>query len=601
MALGWVHDMDPASLYRMLEEAASARPSKLAYRFRKDGRWVEWTWAETLGAIHAVARSLIALGVRRGDRVCIVSRTRIDWVVCDLGIVSCGGATVGIYPSNLATDCAYIARHAEAEVVFVENAEQLEKIRERRGDLPRLRHLIVLDGPGDPGEGVLGFDAFLALGAQTAETERIRRGEELGRDDLASLVYTSGTTGIPKGVMISHGNLLFVGWSAGRSLYLAEGFETLLFLPLAHVFARLMIYCCIPAGVPTTFAEDVSTVAADLHTIRPHFIASVPRVYEKIYDRVLTSVSRAGPLKRALFSWALGVGREASERGQAKRPLPLGLRARRAVAERLVLRKVQDAFGGRLVWGVSGGAPLNKTIAEFFGACGVTILEGIGMTENTSFSHVNRYGNNRFGTVGQVAPGVEQRLAEDGELLTRGPNVMKGYFRDDAATAEAIDRDGWLHTGDVAEIDADGFARITDRKKDLIITSGGKNVAPQRIERILRTSRYISHAVAYGDRRKFITALVTLDADNVRAWARGNGLASASPEQLAADPRVKELVGREIEERNRELASFETVKRFHILPRDLSIEAGDLTPTLKIKRRVVYDKYRAELDALYAE
>jgi long-chain acyl-CoA synthetase len=548
-----------------------------------------------------VARSLIALGVRRGDRVGIVSRTRVEWVLCDLGAVSCGGVTVGVYPSNLAADCAYIVSHSGAEVVFVENATQRDKIRERRGDLPRLRHVIVIDGQGDPSQGELDWSAFLALGAGTAESERVRRGEELGRADLASLVYTSGTTGVPKGVMITHGNLLFVGWSAGQALYLGQGFETLLFLPLAHVFARLMIYCCIPAGVLTTFAEDVSTVAADLQTVRPHFIASVPRVYEKIYDRVLTGVSRAGPARRALFHWALGVGREASERRQTGRPQPLGLRARHTLARRLVLHRIQDAFGGRLVWGVSGGAPLNKTIAEFFDACGVTILEGIGMTENTSFSHVNRYGSNRFGTVGQVAPGVEQRIAEDGELLTRGPNTMRGYYGEDAATAEAIDADGWLHTGDIAEIDADGFVRITDRKKDLIITSGGKNVAPQRIERILRTSTYISQAVAYGDRRKFITALVTLDADNVRAWGRGNGLAAASPEQLAADPRIRELIAREIDERNQQLASFETVKRFHILPVDLSIEAGDLTPTLKIKRRVVYDKYRAELDALYAD
>jgi len=593
--------MDPSSLYHMLEDAAKARASTLAYRFKKDGQWVEWTWAETLAAIRAVARSLIALGVKRGERVCILSRTRLEWVLCDLGTVSCGGVTVGIYPSNLATDCAYVVRHADAEIVFVEAAGQLDKIRQVRHDLPRLRHVIVLDGPGDPGEGLLDWTAFLAAGAQVPESERVRRGEELAPDDLASLVYTSGTTGVPKGAMITHGNLLFVGWSAARSLYLAERFETLLFLPLAHVFARLMIYCCIPAGVPTTFAEDASSLAADLQAVRPQFIASVPRVYEKIYDRVLTAASRAGPVRRALFHWAVGVGREASERRQAKAPLPLGLRTRLALAQRLVLHKVQAAFGGRLVWAVSGGAPLNKTIAEFFDACGVTILEGIGMTENTSFSHVNRYGNNRFGTVGQVAPGVEHRLAEDGELLTRGPNLMKGYFKDDAATAEAIDADGWLHTGDVAEIDAEGFVRITDRKKDLIITAGGKNVAPQRIERILRTSPFISHAVAYGDRRKYITALVTLDADNVRSWARGNGLASASPAQLVADPRIRELIGREIEERNQELASFETVKRFHILPGDLSIETGDLTPTLKVKRRVVYEKYRAALDALYAD
>jgi len=600
-ALAWLHGMESGSLYRLIEDAASAHASQPAFRYKKDGRWVELTWAEALDAIRNVARSLIALGVRRGDRVCILGGTRLEWVLCDFGSVSCGGVTVGIYPSNLAADCAYIAAHADAELVLVENTEQLEKIRLVRPDLPRLRHVVIIEGPGNPAEGVLDWGEFLSLGAATPEAERVRRGEELGPDDLASLVYTSGTTGVPKGAMITHGNLVFVSWSAGQSLNFAAQFETLLFLPLAHVFARLMIYCCVRAALTTTFAEDVSTVAADLQAVRPHFIASVPRVYEKIYDRVLTGASRAPAWRRWLFHWAVGVGREASACQQAKRPLPLGLGLRHAVAERLVLCKVQGAFGGRLVWAVSGAAPLNKTIAEFFHACGVTILEGIGMTENTSFSHVNRYENNRFGTVGQVGPGIEQRIAEDGELLTRGPNTMKGYFQDEAATREAIDADGWLHTGDVAQIDAGGFVRITDRKKDLIITAGGKNVAPQRIERILRTSPYISQAVAYGDRRKFITALVTLDADNVRAWASSNGLAAASLEQLASEPRVRELVAREIEDRNRELASFETVKRFHILPRDLSIEAGELTPTLKIRRRAVYDKYKTELDALYVE
>jgi len=593
--------MQSGSLYRLIEEAASGHASQPAFRHKQDGRWVELTWAEALDAIRGVARSLIAIGVRRGDRVCILGRTRLEWVLCDFATVSCGGVTVGIYPSNLAADCAYIVNHADAEVVIVENAEQLEKIRQVRRDLPRLRHVVIVDGPADPAAGVLDWGAFLRLGATTPEAERVRRGAELGPDDLASLVYTSGTTGVPKGAMITHGNLVFASWSAGQSLDFSAHFETLLFLPLAHVFARLMIYCCVRAALTTTFAEDVSTVAGDLQAVRPHFIASVPRVYEKIYDRVLTSASRASASRRWLFHWAVGVGREASACRQAKRPLPLSLRLRQAVAQRLVLRKVQAAFGGRLVWAVSGAAPLNKAIAEFFDACGVVILEGIGMTENSSFSHVNRYDNNRFGTVGQLGPGIEQRIAEDGELLTRGPNTMRGYYKDEAATREAIDPDGWLHTGDVAQVDPDGFVRITDRKKDLIITAGGKNVAPQRIERVLRTSPYISQAVAYGDRRKFITALVTLDPEHIRTWARGNGLAAASPEQLATDPRVRELVAREIEERNRELASFETVKRFHILPQDLSIEAGELTPTLKIRRRAVYEKYRTELDALYVE
>jgi long-chain acyl-CoA synthetase len=593
--------MESGSLYRLIEDAATAHASSPAFRFKREGEWREMTWRETLDAIHGVARSLIALGIERGDRVCILSKTRFEWVLVDFASVCTGAVTVGIYPSNLAADCGYIAAHAEAKLVVVENVEQLEKIRQVRATLPRLRQIVVIEGPGNPAEGLLSWSELLVLGSATPEAERVRRGEELGPDDLASLVYTSGTTGVPKGAMITHGNLAFVSWSAGEALDFKPGFETLLFLPLAHVFARLMVYCCVRRALTTTFAEDVSTVAADLRSARPHFIASVPRIYEKIYDRVLTGVARATPVKRALFQWALGVGREVSAAQQARRPLPVGLRLRHAIADRLVLRKVQEAFGGRLVWAVSGAAPLNRTIAEFFHACGVTILEGIGMTENSSLSHVNRFENNRFGTVGSVAPGIEHRVAEDGELLTRGPNTMKGYFKDEAATREAIDDEGWLHTGDVAEIEPDGFVRITDRKKDLIITAGGKKVAPQRIERILRTSPYVSQAVAYGDRRKFITALITLDVENVRAWARENGLGGASLEELAREPRVHDLLEHEIEERNRELASYEQIKRFHILPRDLSIEAGELTPTLKIRRRAVYERYRAELETLYAD
>jgi long-chain acyl-CoA synthetase len=551
--------------------------------------------------VKRVGKALVALGMNKGDRVSIICQTRLEWVICDFGIVSGGGVTVGIYPSNLAADCGYIIDHSDSAIVFVENAEQLEKVRSIRDELPKLKRIVLIDGAGDPDDGVLGWEEFLRLGDAVTDDEIRERGESLGPDDLAAIVYTSGTTGLPKGVMLTHKNLLFTCESAKECLVFEDHYCTLFFLPLAHVFARALAYLCMVKCVTVAFAESFTTIGDDLRAIRPHFIPSVPRVYEKVYDRIISNAQTAGGIKLKLFNWAVGVGAQESRLRQAGKPIPALLKLKHALADRLVLHKIKAALGGRLVWAASGAAPLNKTIAEFFDACGVTILEGIGMTENTSFTNVNRLHHNKFGTVGQPGPGIEQKLAEDGEILFRGPNVMKGYFKDPEGTAEAIDEDGWLHSGDIGEIDEEGFLKITDRKKDLIITAGGKNVAPQRIERIMRTSHYISQAVAFGDRKKFISALITLDPDAMGEWAAKHGMEAAGIETLAGNPEVHDLIRREVESRNRELASFETVKKFHILPRDLTIEDGEMTPSLKIKRNVVTERYGDEIEALYEE
>lgn len=333
--------------------------------------------------------------------------------------------------------------------------------------------------------------------------------------------------------------------------------------------------------------------------VRPHFIASVPRIFEKIYTKVMSGVQQAGGLKAKLFQWALHAGYEVSRMQQKKQAVPPLLAVKHALANKLVLHKIQDAFGGRLIWAVSGAAPLNKSVAEFFHACGVLILEGIGMTENSSFSNVNRYDDNKFGTVGPVGPGIEMKLAPDGEILFRGPNVMKGYFKNAAATSATIDADGWLYSGDVGEIDADGFLRITDRKKDLIITAGGKNIAPQRIEKIICTSPFISQAMAFGDRKHYVTALITLNPESISAWAEAQGIEFKNLEELARHPQIRDLIEREVNEKNKELASYESVKKIRILPKDFSIAGGELTPTLKVKRKVVTEKYRTTLEEMY--
>ena len=591
--------MEYKSLYELFQDVVSSNADRPAFQTKQGGEWIGIDWAETRNRVNRISKGLIALGAKKGDRVCILSGTRLEWVLCDYGIVCAGAVTVGIYPSNLPADCAYIVNHCDAELIFVENNEQLAKILEVRADLANLRQIVIYDGRTDSANDVISWEDFLAKSDEVDDEHRELRGKEIQPDDLASLVYTSGTTGVPKGAMITHKNLIFTSWTAGQSLYIEPHFRTLLFLPLAHVFARLIVYCCLANGNLTAFAEDVTTVGDNLKEIQPHFIASVPRVYEKVYDKVLSGAEAAGGIKLKLFNFSIDTGTQVSRLQQAKKRIPGLLNLKRAVADKLVLHKIRDALGGRLVWAVSGAAPLNPMIAEFFHACGVTIIEGIGMTENTSFTNVNRLDNNKFGTVGQVGPGVEQRIAEDGEVLFRGDNVMKGYFKDPEGTAETIDSDGWLYTGDIGEIDDEGFLKITDRKKDLIVTAGGKNVAPQRIERIMRTSHYIAQVVAYGDKRKYISALITLEPDNIQKWAADNGLGGKSVAELASMPEVARLIESEIEQRNRQLASFETIKRFHVLPRDFSIEDGEMTPTLKIKRKVVVQKFQKELESLY--
>jgi long-chain acyl-CoA synthetase len=592
---------EPRTLYDQFRQVITEHPEKVAFRLRRDGRWVDLSWTDHAARVKQLSASLLALGIGKGDRVAILSSTRLEWVQCDTAIVNIGAVTVGIYPSSLAADCAFILHHSGAKVAFVENADQLGKLLDMRADLPELRQIVVFDGPGDPQAGWLGWAELLERGAGIADEALEGIGRSLTADDLASLVYTSGTTGTPKGAMISHGNLVFVSRAAAHVLHIPPHFSTLLFLPLAHVFARLMVYLCQRAALTVAFAEELGKVAANLQEVRPHFIAAVPRIYEKIHEKILASVEEAGGLKRWLFDRALAVGTRVAEKRRLDQPVPPGLALRHALAEHLVLRKVRAVFGGRLVWAVSGSAPLSPEINQFFHACGVVVIEGLGMTENTSLSNVNRLERNKLGTVGPVVPGVEMRRAEDGEILFRGPNVMRGYFNDAAATAEAIDADGWLRSGDIGQIDADGYLTITDRKKDLIITAGGKNVAPQRVENALRASRFISQVVVCGDRRKFISALVALDTTNVRQWAREQGLGDLGDEELVRHTRVRELIETAIAEGNARLATFESVKKFRILPNDLSIAGGELTPTLKVKRKAVYAKHRDLIDEMYGE
>ena len=593
--------MNEQSIYQMFKATCEKYPDKPAYRSKKDGQWIPITWQEHQETCKKISKSFIALGLQKDDKMNILGSTRLEWVQCDFGAVSVGVVTVGIYPTLLAEDCAYIINHSDAVLLFAENQDQLSKILSMRKNLPKLKHIVIWDGAGSAEDGVITWSEFLDKGKDVSDEDFLKRTESLQPGDLASIVYTSGTTGVPKGAMITHQNLVFTSWSVLQCAYTESFFENLLFLPLAHVFARIVVYFCVRAGVSTSFAESIEKMGENMKEVRPHFFASVPRIFEKVYDKITQGVEDAGGIKKTLFDWALGVGYEVSDHKEHKRPVPFLLDKQYAVAKALVFKKIKAALGGRLYYAISGAAPLNVAIAKFFHACDVLILEGIGMTENTSFTNLNRYDNYKFGTVGLPGPGIEQKIAPDGEILFRGKNVMKGYYKNPEANAETIDKDGWLYTGDVGEIDDDGFLRVTDRKKDLIITAGGKNIAPQRIERIMTTSRYISQVMVYGDRKKYLVALITLDREQVEMWATEHAIEYSNWEELANHPKVYELVQKDVEERNQDLASFETIKKFIILAQDFTIDSGELTPTLKVKRKVVTERYRDQLERLYEE
>jgi len=577
------------------------------YRHRTDSTWREVSWSACADRVRAMACGLASLGVEPGDRVALLAATRPEWVEFDLAVLASGAITVPIYPSNVPDECGYIVWNSGAAFVCVENAQQLAKIRQvqRQGfaldgesHQPELRQIITIEDTGDP--QVVSLRQLMERGHSQPASLLQRRIQGVGREHLATIVYTSGTTGPPKGVIQTHGNHLATLEAIGQLRVINTGEVDFLFLPLAHSFGRLVEYLGLFAGTVTAFARSIDTIIDDLRTARPHLIPAVPRVYEKLFSRIQAGRTQSSTPRRWLLDWAFAVGRQRSERAQ-RGAVPSSLLALQvALAERLVLSKIQRVLGGRTRFMVSGGAPLALEIATFFHAAGLLILEGYGLTETTPILTLNRPDKFKFGTVGLPIPSVTLQIAADGEILAKGPNIAQGYYKRPEATREAWDAEGWFHTGDIGEIDADGFLRITDRKKDLIKTSGGKYVAPQKIENLLKTEPYISQAVVIGDGRKYCVALVTLDADAVQSWATRAGLSlSADRTQWAVDSRVRALIDADIANVNRRLAPFETIKYHRVLPQDFSVEGGELTPSLKAKRKVVTHKYRALIDEMY--
>jgi len=561
--------MERRTVPELWREAVRDAPAGPAYLEETADEWRPVTRDEAAERVSALAQGLLARGVRHGDRVAVLSRTRLEWILLDWAVMSIGAVVVGLYPTSSAKECEYILDHCEAVLAFTEDDEQTRKLVSVRGSLPNLREIVPFD--------------WLEKLESDGRLARHLRPEPVEEDDLATLIYTSGTTGPPKGCMLTHRNLVTAATCVVEGVNHPDDI-LLLFLPLAHSYGRLAHQAGTHRGATIALVADVARVPEALATVQPTVLPAVPRVYEKVHANALGEIERAGGLRRRIGLWALGVGARTSRARREGERVSGSLALQQRLADRLVFAKVRERLGGRLRVGISGAAPLSPDVMEFFHALGVPVIEGYGLTETASSVSVNEPEDFRIGTVGRPVDGSEIRLADDGEILVRSDSVFAGYYKEPEATSAALTDDGWFRTGDVGEIDDEGFLKITDRKKDLIITAGGKNIAPQNLENALKTSRFVSQALVVGDRRPYVTALVTLD----------------EAELASSDRDPQELVQELVDDVNLDRMRVEQIKRFAILPRDFSQEEGEVTPTLKLRRSVIHEHFADEIEKLYA-
>jgi long-chain acyl-CoA synthetase len=581
-------------------ETAEKYSNRLAVMHKRGGRWNELDWAAYRTLVQSIAAGFQTLGVRKGDRIAILSNTRLEWAATDLAILGLGAITVPIYQNSTPEDLSFILQNSRAKILVCESPAQFRKLTALLKPLTGIEKVICFESEKEPALGYTSLEEIqragnVALKHSPTLYELALR--EVTLADTATLIYTSGTTGRPKGVVITHTQALSEVSDAFPLLGVTVRDRSLCFLPFAHILGRIEIWGHGYTGYTMAFAESIDRLKDNLVEVKPTIMMSVPRVFEKIYNGILAQ-AEASPLKSKVFHWALGVGREMSQYKVEKQPVPIELAIRYRLAKKLVFDTISERLGGRLRFSVSGGAPMSRAIAEFFHAAGILILEGYGLTETTAAIAVNTPFDYRFGTVGKAVGEVRFKIADDGEILVQSKKVMKEYLDDPEATAEAI-TDGWYHTGDIGELSPEGYLRITDRKKDLIKTAGGKYVAPQKLEGLLKVSRFISQVHIHGDQKKYVVALLTLNMDSVRSWADENDIPAKGREELASNTRVRELVKSAVAETNSHLASFETIKNFAILPRDFSVESGELTPSLKVKRKVVDEHYKSLIDSLY--
>ncbi len=582
----------------LLPLAAREHGPRRAVLYKEDDSagWVSKTYAEVGEIVERLSLGLMELGIEKGDKVAILSNTRPEWTYFDFAALTAGATVVPIYQTNSPEECHYVLEHSDTKAVIVEDDEQLEKIRQVRDRCPLLEQVIRMTGSS---EDAISAEDLAHQGSARDSADWEERWRSVTPDDICTLIYTSGTTGPPKGCVISQGNyraMLDMVLEVGA---LGDDELTYLYLPLAHSFALLVQFGTVALGATLAYWErDPLKIIPNLAEVKPTYFPSVPRIFEKIYTAATANAEKAGGLKKAIFNWAIRVGRKVRELERQGREPGFLLRRQYKIADEQVLSKIRGLFGGRLKLAVSGAAPINPEILRFFDAAGVLVVEGWGMTETSTAATVATSEDFKFGTVGRPFPGCEVKLAEDGEILVRGPNVFKGYYKNPEATAETL-VDGWLRTGDLGEIDDEGYVKITGRKKDIIITAGGKNITPANIEAEVKQHPLVSQCVVIGDRRPYLVALVTLDPEEAVTYAKDHGLPE-DPEQLAANEEVRATIQRHIDRINEKFARVEQVKKFVILPRDLSQESGELTPTMKVKRNVVADKYAGEVESLYS-
>ncbi len=593
----------PHSIARMFLDRVAASPNKEAFRSPDGEGWTSITWQETADRVKNLAAGLLSLGITSENRVAIASSTRVDWILADLAIMCAGAATTTVYPSTSHEDVGFILSDSGSRVVFAEDADQVEKVRAHRSELPNVEHVVVFDGKAD-GDWVMTLTDLEAKGREFLKRypDAVESAvAAIKPEDLATLIYTSGTTGRPKGVRLVQDCWVYEGVAIDTLGILREDDLQYLWLPLSHSFGKVLQAAQLAVGFSSAVDGRVDKLIDNLAVVKPTFMGAAPRIFEKAHSRIVRMAADDGGAKKKIFDWALDVGHKVSKLRQAGKEPTGMLKLQYAVADKLVFSKIKHRFGGRLRYFVSGSAALNRDIAEWFHSADILILEGYGLTETSAFSFVNRPEHWKFGTVGEPAPGTEVKIAEDGEILVRGPGVMRGYHNSPEQTAEVLTDDGWFHTGDIGELD-DGMLRITDRKKDLIKTSGGKYVAPQSIEGLFQAvCPYASQIVVHGDGRKYVVALVTLDEEALHGWAEKQGLGDLNYEQVTRHDRTREMVQGYIDELNGRLNKWETIKKFQILPRDLTIEDGDLTPSLKVKRKAVERKHADALNSMYDE
>ncbi|HET7276848.1 MAG TPA: long-chain fatty acid--CoA ligase [Dermatophilaceae bacterium] len=598
-----VIDNRPPNVAVQFLDRVKTSPSREAYRYPEaDGSWSSLTWEQAGDRVRHLAAGLLALGVEREQRVGIASSTRYEWILADLAIMCAGAATTTVYPSTGSGDVAYILADSDCHVVFAEDDEQVRKLVEHRAELPQLSKVVTFEGDSADGDWVISLDDLARLGdtrlaSQPDEIDRISR--DISPDALATLIYTSGTTGRPKGVRLRHGSWTYEGAVIQSYGILSEDDLQFLWLPMAHSFGKVLLSSQLACGFPTAVDGRVDKIIDNLAVVKPTFMGAAPRIFEKAHGRINTMQQAEGGLKEKLFNQAFAVGLRYDALQREGKPVPLLLKLQHAVFDRLVFSKVRERFGGRVRFFISGAAALNREIAEWFHAAGIVILEGYGLTETSAGAFVNHPDKYKFGTVGPAFPGEEVKIAADGEILLKGPNIMDGYHNLDEATAEALE-DGWLHTGDIGELDEDGYLRITDRKKDLFKTSGGKYIAPSAIESQFKAiCPYASQFLVHGNERNFVVALITLDPDAIQEWAGRNGQEGASYTEIVRSDACRKMVAEYVDQLNQRLNRWETIKKHIILDHDLTVESGELTPSMKVKRKVVEDNYKDEIAALY--